>query len=64
MCFAYLWFSWIFPMRIYYATETEFWEQLMTKVNNQSKLLIDYVKWHSLFYFPVKFDQIHMSKFL
>ena len=41
----------------YTATEAENWKWLI-KVNEQSKSWIDYVKWHSLFYFSAKFDQI------
>ena len=50
-----------FTTKSYYGTEAELWEQLTTKVTHQFKLLIDYIKWHSLFYFSTKFGQIHIT---
>ena len=37
---------------------------VITFVISQSKLVIDFIKWHSLFYLSVKFDQIHITEFL
>ena len=48
-------------MKSCYAIKAKLREQLTTKITDQSKLLIDYSKWHSSFYFVVKFDKIHIT---